>query len=73
MKGVRSMEFSHLIAESEDGGYQPVEVVSSPEEMREAIQNYITNGPDAGWIAPDRFALWTRNATGGFSRKEVSL
>jgi hypothetical protein len=68
------MEFSWLVAESEDGSYQPVEIVSSPEEMNQAIQNYIARGADAGWLTPERFALWTRKSNRvGFTRKEVSL
>ena len=64
------MEFSLLIAESEDGSYQPIEMVSSPSEMEEAIANYIAHGPDCDWLAPVRFVLWTRNQTGGYAVKQ---
>ena len=65
------MEFSLLIAESEDGSYQPIEIVSGPSETDEAIANYIAHGAEFDWIAPARFVLWTRNHTGGYAVKQT--
>lgn len=68
------MEFSLLIAESDDGGYQPVEMVSSESEAREAIENYMRVGPNADWLAPVRFVLFSRAAEGGYTtRRELAL
>lgn len=66
------MEYSLLIAEDEDGNYQPIEMVSSQAEIDEAVANYIKHGPDCNWIAPYIFTLWSRNSTGGYAlRKNI--
>lgn len=53
-----------------DGGYQPLgECLRS--EIAEMVANYITDGPVAGFPAPDRFVFWTRGNGGRYEGEEA--
>ena len=64
------MEYGILIAEQSDG-YQVIGAVDSMNDAWELIASYVKYGPDAEYLAPDRFVIVRRDHRGAYTIREV--
>ena len=61
------MEYGILIAIGEDGDFQIIGSVASINEARELIQNYVSIGPELGFVPPFEFQIHRRRANGAYA------
>ena len=63
------MEYGILVVESEDGQYQIIGPVDSPDEAREIVKGYLWNG--SGCLAPGTFVIHRRGQWGWYTVRET--
>ena len=67
------MEYGILIAIGEDGYFQIIGSVASINEARELIQDYVSIGPELGFVPPFEFQIHRRGTSGGYTLIELVL
>ena len=67
------MDYGILIAMGEDEGFQIIGSVASINEARELIQDYVSIGPELGFVPPFEFQIHRRGTSGGYTLIELVL
>lgn len=59
-----ALDMAIMIAETEDGQYQPAGCCATIREAREMAAEYVANGPTSGLPVPYRFVIWEQGSPG---------
>jgi hypothetical protein len=64
------MEYYLLIAETEDGSYQPIGEVTESEARDSAAEDFANRDPNED-LCPCQYALWVRGPGGRYQMHEI--